>query len=68
MKNKELKSSMDQVRSLVNKLDGIAEQIHDLLSEVEETIELDGSDLDLVHQMECLQNDITEYQERKGYI
>jgi hypothetical protein len=61
--------NLEQVRTLVNELDTIAEQIQSLLDEeIEIDGELNGEDVDLLHQMECIQNDVTIYQEQKGYI
>tara|TARA_R110000851_G_scaffold322548_1_gene488651 strand:+ start:592 stop:786 length:195 start_codon:yes stop_codon:yes gene_type:complete len=64
-----MEKNLEQVRTLVNELDTIAEQIKSLLDEeIEIDGELNGEDVDLLYQMECIQNDVTTYQEQKGYI
>jgi uncharacterized coiled-coil DUF342 family protein len=58
--------NLKEVRTLVNQLDGIAQLILDHLDEVEDC--LDSADLELHEKMGEIQDNVTEYQESKGYI
>ena len=55
---------LKEIRTLVSKIDDLAGNILEYLQEME----IDGPELELLDQMETIQNNITIYQEDKGYI
>ena len=55
---------LDQLRDLVSTLDNTAQNCLELIEEQD----MDEFDYELEHLMHNVQNEVTEYQERMGYI
>tara|TARA_R110000803_G_scaffold210835_1_gene284213 strand:+ start:70604 stop:70789 length:186 start_codon:yes stop_codon:yes gene_type:complete len=58
------KEALEEIRTLISKIDGLASNVLEYLEEME----IDVDELEIFDQMEDLQNNITNYQENKGYI
>ena len=55
---------LDELRDLVSQLDNTAQQCLEMIEEQD----MDEFDYELEHLMHNVQNEVTEYQERMGYI
>jgi allophanate hydrolase subunit 2 len=55
---------LDQLRDLVSQLDNTAQEVLEMIEEQD----IDDFDYELEHLMHTIQYDVTEYQERMGYI
>jgi predicted transcriptional regulator len=55
---------LDKLRDLVSQLDNTAQQCLEMIEEQD----MDEFDYELEHLMHNVQNEVTEYQERMGYI
>tara|TARA_R110000851_G_scaffold73793_6_gene162733 strand:+ start:7255 stop:7440 length:186 start_codon:yes stop_codon:yes gene_type:complete len=58
------KQNLEEIRTLVNKLDNIAQEIKDILEE----LDYNNEEMSLLDQMDEIQEYVNNYQEAKGYI